>query len=205
VYTKSFEDERELSPCFPEKGAKTSVGEATDVKLATQKRMKELQVVAMEQIEAAIRALTVRDRAADLVQVSASRGRGIEGRNELQVALVSASHENAKGWEAIDRFPHWSELHLPTAVAMFHPTVVFEKSDISGGGFDSQDLGKLVVHFDDGRPHLVSDASTLYTGIQIVADFALVVARQLASQECGDVLGFRRVNNRAGQGFIEFV
>jgi hypothetical protein len=142
---------------------------------------------------------------ANLIQVSDPRSRVIDGRNELQIALVGALHENAKGWQAVDGLLYWCEFHLPAAIAMFHPTVVFEKSDIIDGRFDSQDPCKLVVHFDNGGPHLVSDAGTLYAGIQIVTDFALVVAGEFASQECGDVFGFDGVNDGANQRLIEFV
>jgi hypothetical protein len=33
--SESFEDERDLSTCFAEKGTKPSVGESTDIELAT--------------------------------------------------------------------------------------------------------------------------------------------------------------------------
>lgn len=167
--------------------------------------MEQCLVIATEQIESTIFTLSVGDGVADFIQVSNPRGRVIDSRNELQIALVGACHENAEGWQAIDSLLHGCEFHFPAAIAMFHPTVVLEKRDVVRGGLDSQDPAELVVHFDNGGPHLVSDAGALYAGIQIVTDFALVVAGQLTSQECGDILGFHRVDNRTDQGLIEFV
>ena len=110
--------------------------------------MEQLEVIAAKQVESAILTLSFGDAMADFVQVTNPRSRVIDDRNKLQVALVGAVHENAKGWKAIDGFLHRSEFHLPSAIAMFHPTVVFEKRDIVRGGLDSQDPGELVVHLD---------------------------------------------------------
>jgi hypothetical protein len=81
---------------------------------------------------------------------------------------------------------------------LFYLAVVLEKRDILRGGFDPQDVAKLVVHFEGdhlGVPH----PRALEAHVIAVAHLALVVAVQLLAQKRGDVVGLDRVNGGPNQ------
>ena len=78
-----------------------------------------------------------------------------------------------------------ASLNCATPVALFHPSVVLEKSDIIGGAFDTGHDAELVVEFNARRPHMVTDACPLDTGGEIIAELILVGCGEFATEECG--------------------
>lgn len=105
--------------------------------------------------------------------------------------------------QAVDIFAHLSELELLGPVALFHPAVVFEKRDIVAGAFDARHDAKLVIELDAGCPHLVADTGTLDAGVEIIADLALIITREFATEEGGHLVGFDGVDDVADDGVIQ--
>ena len=81
--------------------------------------------------------------------------------------------------------------------------MVLEEGHVVGRGFDAKDQAEFVVHLDRGRSHVMADAGAFDTGAEVVAQFVLVVARELASEECRNVLGLDGVDGRARERLVE--
>lgn len=111
-------------------------------------------------------------------------------------------HELAQVAEAVDRFAQWSALEHTLAVALFHVTVVLEEGDIVSGARDARDDAGLIIALEAGGSHVVTDAGALDAGGEVVADLALIVARELVTQEAGDMLGLDHVHGGAHDGLV---
>ena len=88
---------------------------------------------------------------------------------------------------------------------MFHLPVVLEKSDIIAGRLDPQDEGKLVIHLDRRRSHVVLDPRSFDPGVKVVADLPLVIVREFSAQEGGDVLTLDCVDGGPDERLVDWL
>ena len=86
---------------------------------------------------------------------------------------------------------------------MFHPSVVFEKGNVIGGGFDTEHKSELVVHLDGGPTHVVSDAGSLDSGGKVVAEFVAEAACQLAPEKGRHLVGFHSMDGGSGNRVVD--
>ena len=126
----------------------------------------------------------------------------VEGGHEGQITFIGRVHEFAQIAQAIDVFAQRGEFEYAIAIALFHPSVVLEKSDIIGGAFDTGHDAELDAEIAACRPHVVADACTLETGGEIIAELILVGCGEFSTEERGEVLDFNRLHGGASDGLI---
>ena len=80
---------------------------------------------------------------------------------------------------------------------------MLELRDVVRRGLDPEDDSELVVHLDGRSAHLVLDPCFLNAGVEVIAQFALVVGVQLSAQEGGDILRFHGVNGESIPKLVE--
>jgi len=140
MYSESLKDSGDLVPRFlGHDGARRAVLKSTDMKFSTDNAFEQLQILAAEEIKAAIGPLAIRHGLRDLLEIFDAHGRIFDGGDELQITLVSSFHQVPKDGETIDESLQRSALHLPSAIPMFYLSVVFEKTDIIDGRLNAQD------------------------------------------------------------------
>ena len=204
VHMKPFEHARYLIGSFAGNVfSDSAVAQAADVEFAPCNSLEQFQIVAVKKVEAAIAAAIVADGARNLFDVFLGRAGVVDGGDEIDIASVCGTRQFGKHIQAVDAFLQRRKFHFACAVAMFHPAVVFEKGNVVDCCFDAQHQAVLIIHFDRHRPHVMLNACSLYTGVEIVAQFILIIAVKFSSQKCGDVVGLDGMYGRPDQFVID--
>jgi hypothetical protein len=204
MLSEALEHPGGLPGCFPFKAsAQVAVLKSADVEFTTDDGQKEVQVIAVEEVEASIAAFLVLCRPRNLFQVFQRRGGVVNPRDELEIATVAGPHQISQNRHGVDRFFQIGDLHAITSSPMFHPSVVLEKGDIVGQSLDSQDQPVFVIHLDGDLTHMMLNPSSLDPSLKIIAHFTLVSSGELAAKEGSDVLGFNRVDGGPDQFLID--
>jgi hypothetical protein len=86
---------------------------------------------------------------------------------------------------------------------MFHPAVVFKERDIIGHSLNPKNQAELVIHLDGYSAHPMFDTGSFDSRVEVIAHFILVAAVKFTAQECGDILGFNRVNSGADDFVVD--
>src|SRR6187549_1210577 len=116
-----------------------------DEELAATEDLEQRLIVIVEKIEATVAVLAFFDGLGDFRERLEAGCWVIDGREELDVAVVGCSGDRGEiGKEGVDRFLQVSELHDPLAVALFHHAVVSKEGDVVGGGLHSKNETVLV-------------------------------------------------------------
>jgi hypothetical protein len=200
VRMKPFEHARYLMGSFAGKVFfDLAVAQSADVEFAPDNSFKQIQIVAIKKVEAAIAAAVVAYGLRNLFDVFLCGTGIVNGRDEIDIAAIGSAHQFGKHIQTVDVFWQRRKLHLAGAVAMFHPAVVFEKGNVIDGCFDAQHKAVLIVHFNCHRPHVMFNACSLDTGVEVVAHLILIIAVKFSSQEGGDVVGLDGVYGRSDQ------
>ena len=204
VNSESFQQPGGLGGGFArEEFSQSAVGEPVDEEFAADDRIEEVEVFAVKNIEPSECSVAVCGGTGDFIECFDVGRRVVNGGDEIEVAAVGGGHDFGKRRQAVDGFLHRGEFHFPCAVAVFHPSVVKEETDIVGGDFHAQDDAHLVIHLDGCFSHVVFDARALDACVEVVADFTGVVAVEFAAQECGDIVRLDAVDRGADEFFIE--
>jgi hypothetical protein len=202
--SKPFEHARDLAGRFSDHMLLESLaGEAADVEFAPANRMKQIEVISVEEIEAAIAAAIISDGLGHLFDVFVGRPGIVNGGDEIDIAAVCGTHQFSKHIQAVDAFGQRRKLRFAGAVAMFHPAVVFEKGNVVDRCFDTQHEAVLVVHFYCRRPHVMFNACSLYAGVEVIAHLALIMTVQFSSQKGGDIVGLDGMHGRSDQFIVD--
>ncbi len=127
MVAKTFENPRYLSCGLAERGAQSAVADAKTLHAALGDGPEDRFVFGAEEIETAIAATGVPDRTAELVDLLDAVGGIVDRRKEIEVTSITGGQQLVKGGQTVDRFPHVGRLVTIGTVAMFHPSVVFEK------------------------------------------------------------------------------
>src|SRR5512139_2127345 len=177
--------------------------EAADGELAAEDRAEQVEVGAVEQVEAAVAPLPLVDRGGELLDGAEAGARVLDGREKVEVPEGSRPQEVPEDRQAVDRLADGGELELRGPVPVFHRTVVGEKGDIVRRALDPGDEPELVVELEGGRAHVVLDPGALDPGREVIPQFILVPAGELAPQEGGDVVRLHGVDGGGGEGCVE--
>jgi len=205
MHFETFEYSGNLRTTHPgQEGAKGTVLESPNTKLSADDAFEQLQILAKKEIKPAIGSLAIRSGLRDLLKILDPDGGIFDGGDEFQVTSIRRFHQFPKNGKAVNSFLQRSILHLPGAIPMFHPPVVFEKTDIVDGGLDAQDDSQFVIHLNRHRAHMMFNSRPFNPGMEIIADLSLIGPLELASQEGSDPLRFDTVDRRTGHGFIEW-
>jgi len=204
VHMKPFEHTRYLMGGFADKVfSDSAVTKAADVEFAPNNRFKQVQIVAVKEVEAAIAATIVADRLSNLFDVFL-RGAGVvDGRDEIDIAAIGRGHQFGKHIQTVDVFLQRRKLYLAGAVAVFHPAVVFKKGYVIDRCFDTQHKTVFVVHFDGHRSHVMFNACSLDTGAEVVAHFILITAMKTSAQKGCDIVGLDSMYGRSDQFIVD--
>jgi len=204
VRSKPFEHARDLTGRFSDHMLFESLaGEAADVEFAPADRMKQIEVISVEEIKAAIAAAIISDGPGHLFDVFVGRTGIVHGRDEIDIAAVCGPHQFGKHIQAVDAFLQRRQLHFAGAVTMFHPAVVFEKANVVDRCFDTQHETVLIVHFYGHRPHVMFNACSLYAGVEVIAQLTLIITVQFPSQKGGDIVGLDGMHGRSDQFIVD--
>ena len=178
-------------------------GEAADVEFTPADRMKQVEVISVEEIEATIAAAIISDGFGNLFDVFAGRPGIVNGGDEIDIAAVCGTHQSRKHSQAVNAFLQRRKLHFAGAVAMFHPAAVFEKGNVVDRRFDTQHEAVLIVHFYFHRPHVMFYACSLYAGVEVIAHLILIITVQFSSQKGGDIVGLDGMYGRSDQFIVD--
>ena len=122
--------------------------ESGDGEFASGDGLKEIQIGAVEEIEAAVAPVSRAHWRRDFLQ-GVKAGVGIiDGGQEVEVPIGGRSQKGVQGRQAVDGLAHGSKLELDGSVPMFHRAVVLEKGHVIGSAFDAPDDTELVVKLD---------------------------------------------------------
>ena len=176
--------------------------ETSDVEFAAGDGLEESLVLVVEKVESSVGMIVVKHGSGDLVEKSDARAAVVYSGNKLQIATVCRGKGHSQRSEAVYALFHVSPFHDASSVTLFYLAVVFEKGDIVGGGFDAQDKAEFVVHLDRDRPHIVLDAGSFDSDVEIVPHLVLVIAVELAAKECSDVVRLDSVDCRASESAV---
>lgn len=202
--SKPFKHARDLTGRFSDHMPFESLaGEAADVEFAPTNRMKQIEVVSVKEIKAAIAAAIISDGPGNLFDVFVGRPGIVNGGDEIDIAAVCSIHQFGKHIQAVDAFGQRRKLHFAGAVAMFHPAAVFEKGDVIDRRFDTQHEAVLIVHFYCHRPHVMFYACSLYAGVEVIAHLILIITVQFSSQKGGDIVGLDGMHGRSDQFVVD--
>jgi len=204
VRMKPFEHARYLMGSFAGKVfSDSAVAQAADVEFAPCNSMEQIQIIAVKKVEAAIAAAIVAYGLRNLFDVFLCRAGIVNGSDEIDIAAIGSIHQFGKHIQTVDAFLQRRKLYLACAVAMFHPPVVFEKGNVVDCCFDAQHKAVLIVHFNCHRPHVMFNACSLYAGVEVVAQFVLIIAVKTSAQKSGDIVGFDGVYGRSDQFIVD--
>jgi len=107
VFAQSLDHARHLAAGIAgQHSAEVAVTEPVDVEFTTNDAAEQVEVIAMEEIEASISSIVVASGPADPVEVLHGVGGIIDGGDKFKVALVAGRHDMCKGVEAVDGFLH---------------------------------------------------------------------------------------------------
>jgi len=188
---------------FGQEGAKGTVLESPDVKFSADDAFEQLQILAVKEIKPTIGPLAIRCGLRDFLKVLDPHGGIFDGGDEFQVTSVRRFHQFPKNGKAVDGFLQRGLFHFPRAIPMFHLPVVFEKTDIINGCFDTQNDPQLVIHLNRDGTHVMLNPSPFDSSVEIIADLSLIGPVELPSQEGGHLLRFDGVDRGSGDGFIK--
>src|ERR1700730_7099060 len=103
-------------------------------------------------------------RASDPVERSDTGGEIVEGGQIVEIAPIAAEQDVLQVHEAVDGLLARGELPCGWTVPMFHLSVVLERGDVVGGGFQTQDESELIVHLYGGFAEVMLDAGAFDAG-----------------------------------------
>ena len=204
VFAKATNDCGDLSCVFVgQVFAQIGVFESADHEFTAQDNGEQLEVVAVEQVEAAVGAVVGAYGFGHFVESFDAVDGVVDGGEELDVASVGVVQELDEVFDAVDTFLHRRELSGGSPVAVYYLAVVFEKGDVVGRRLDTQHDAVFVVHFYCGLSHVVFDTGSLDTCVKIVAYLTLVICVEISSEKRSDVVGFDGVGSGANQLIIK--
>lgn len=204
VRMKPFEHARYLMGSFAGKVfSDSAVAQSAGVEFTPDNSFKQIQIVAIKKVKAAIAAVVVANGLRNLFNVFLCRTGIVDGRDEIDIAAIGSGHQFGKHIQTVDAFLQRRKLYLAGAVAMFHPAVVFKKGNVIDGCFDAQHKAVLIVHFNCHHPHVMLNACSLDTCVEVVAHLILIIAVKFSSQKGGDVVGFDGMYGRPDQFVID--
>ncbi len=188
---------------FGQDGAKGTILESPDVKFSANDTFEQLQILTVKEIKPTIGPLAIRCRLGDFFKVLDPRGRIFDDGDELQVTPVRRFHQFPKNRKAVNGFLQRGIFHLPSAIPMFHLSVVFKKTDVVNRCLNAQNDSQLVIHLNRNRTHMMFDSSSFDSGVEMIANLSLIASVKLSSQKGRDLLGLNSVDGRTGDRFIE--
>jgi hypothetical protein len=202
--TKAFEHSSDLLACFADEVfLNSAIAQTADIEFAPYHGLEQIQILAVEQVEAANASPLIVDGSRHLFEIFGGRSRIIEGREKVEVASVGRPEQFGQRRHTVDTFGQRRILHFVSAVPMFHPAVVLKKGQVVDGGFDPQHQAVLVVHFDGHRSHVMFNPCSLDTGVEVIAHFILIVSMQASSQKGGNVVGLDGMDRRPDQFIVK--
>jgi hypothetical protein len=178
------------------------VAEPADVKFTADNSTEQRKVIAVKEIEPLITAVIFFDRPGYFVQVFDSAGRVINSRDKLNVPAIRCFHQFEQHRQAVNGSFQRRIFHFPSAVPVFHPSVVFEERNIIGHSLNTKDDTKLIIHLDGNFTHPMFDTGPFDPCVKIITHFVLIAAVKFAAKECGDIPGLDRVNGCADNFII---
>ena len=204
VLPQSFQKPGYLMALFAfDNFAQGFVTKATDVKFTTDNSTEQFKVVTIKEIEATITAVIFFDRPGYFVQVFDFAGRVINSRDELNVSAIGCFHQFDKHRQTVNGFFQRRSFHFPCAVPVFHPSVVLKERDIIGHSFNPKDDTELIIHLYGNFAHSMFNTSSFDPRVKVIAHFILIAAVEFTAKECGNVLGFDRVNGSANDFIVD--
>ena len=171
-----------------------AITESADVKFSSDNSAEQLKIIIVKKIEPSITAVVLFDGPGYFVQVFDPARRVINNRDKLKISAIGRLHQFSKQRQTVNGFSQRRSFHFPCTVPVFHPSVVLKKRNIIGYSLNAKNQTELVIHLDGNRPHPMFDTGTLNSRVEVIAHFVLVAAVEFATEECGDILGFDRVN-----------
>jgi hypothetical protein len=181
----------------------TTITESTDVKFSANNSTEQLKVIAVKEIESSTTSVAIFNGPGYFVQVFYSAGRVVDSGDKLNIPAIGCFHQFDKQRHAVNRFFQRRIFHFPCAVPVFHSSVVLKERDIIGYGLNSKDDTELVIHLYGYFAHPMFDTSSFNPRVKVIAHFILVAAVELTAKECGNILGFNRVNGGADNFVID--
>jgi len=148
---------------------KITILKSADIKLALYDSTEKSKVFARKKIEPAITASVIFYCSGDFVQISNAAAWIINRGDEIKIPAIGISHHFKQDWQTIDRFSQRGNFHLPRAVTMFHPSVVFEKRNIISYGLDTKNKAKLIIHLNGDFAHMMPDTCSFNSRMKIIA------------------------------------
>ena len=204
MLSQSLKKSGHLMPLFAfDDFSQSLITESADVKFSADNRTEQLEVIAVKEIEASITAVILFDSLGYFVQVFDPAGRVIDSRDKLNVPAIGCFHQFDQHRQAVNGFFQRRSFHFPCAVPMFHPSVVLKKRDIIGHSFNPKDDTELVIHLYGDFAHPMFDTGSFYPRVKIIAHFILIAAVKFTTEECGNILGFDRVNGSANDFIVD--
>ena len=182
----------------------SAIAKAIDVKFAPDHRFKQVQIVTVKEVEAAIAATVVADGLSNLFNVFRGRAGIVNRGDKVDIAAVCSTEQFCEHIQTVDIFLQRRKLHLACTVAMFHPAVVFKKGNVVDGCFNTQHKAVLIIHFNCHRSHVMLNPCSLYAGVKVIAHFILITAMEASSQKGSDVVGLDGMYGRPDQFVIDW-
>jgi hypothetical protein len=121
-----------------------------DVKPPAHKGLEHIQISAGKQVKASQRTISLANWKSNFLHVFECAAGIILNRDKFQVPPIGRAHQLDQHWQTVNGLLQRGGLHLPGAVAMFHPTVVFKDAHVVGRGLNSHDQSVFAVHFNYG-------------------------------------------------------
>ena len=204
VRMKPFEHSRYLMGGFAGKVFPDSaIAQAIDIEFTPDHCFKQVQIIAVKKVEAAIAAAVVTDGLSNLFDVFWCRAWIVDGGDEINIAAIGSAHQFGKDIQTVDSLLQRRKHHFACAVTMFHPAVVFKKGNVIDGSFDTQHKTVLVVHFNCHRSHVMLDACPLDTRVEVITHFILITAVKASAQKGGDIVGLDSMYGRPDQFIVD--
>ena len=134
-------------------------------------------------MEALVTTLFVGFGFGELAQLLAATIGCINGRDEVEIAMVGGCELLLQWRQAIDTFSHLGPLDGGRPIAMMNLASLLEEGDISHSGFDAEDDAELVIHLNRNWSHPMANPCAFNPCLQVVTHFILIVAMQLAPEK----------------------
>jgi hypothetical protein len=181
----------------------SAVTETADIEFSTNYRDKDVEIVTVKEIEAAIGTLIGLDGTGNLLQITNAVGGIINRGEELDISPIGIAEYGCEFRQAIDGLFERRKFQRLAAVAVYHLAVVFEKRDIVGCRLDTKDNAVFVIHLESGLAHMVLDACSLDAGVKIIAEFIFKPIGEFTAQKHGDLFRLDSMNRGADKIFIK--
>src|SRR5664279_5192080 len=186
-----------------ENGFQVGTTQAAYVELRTLQGAQQGMLGLVEEIEAFDTMTIDRFGCGQLIERTMAGGEVIEGREEFEIAAVTAEKNLTQINQAIDRLLDRGEFPGGVPIPVFHLAVVLKKGHIVGRRLDTQHSIEFVVHLDRIFTQAMLDTGAFDAGRQATVQFLCQLRAHLLAQEAHHLLDLDRENRLPRNGLVK--